>query len=124
MRRQRAAWCEIKLKRNSVIVNGKLKFKSRFPVDVPPLKTPDKAVVSRTRACYLSDCEKMITAAAFLLATVAHGEVTTFPVTPSATDPEIKTFNEPHWIYVNRGRTLLSNTRRIWRRTGTNFCYG
>jgi hypothetical protein len=45
---------------------------------------------------------KMICAAAFLFATVAHGEVTTFSVTPSATDPEIKTFNEPHWIYVNR----------------------
>jgi hypothetical protein len=45
---------------------------------------------------------KMIYATAFLFATVGHGEVTTFSVTPSATDPEIKTFNEPYWIYGNR----------------------
>ena len=45
---------------------------------------------------------KIMYATAFLLATIAHAEVTTFPVTPSATDPEITTFNEPHWIYVNR----------------------
>src|SRR5580765_6472164 len=45
---------------------------------------------------------KLIHAAALLLATGASAEVTTFPVLPSATDAEIKTFNEPHWIYVNR----------------------
>lgn len=45
---------------------------------------------------------KIICAAAFLLATVAYAEVTTFPVIPSKTDPAIKHFNEPHWIYVDR----------------------
>ncbi len=45
---------------------------------------------------------KFIGAAAFLLAIAAHAEVTTFSVTPSATDPEIKHFNDPHWIYVDR----------------------
>lgn len=39
---------------------------------------------------------------AFLsLAMVAQAEVTSFPIVPSATDPEIKQFNDPHWIYVN-----------------------
>jgi hypothetical protein len=32
----------------------------------------------------------------------AHPEVTTFSILPSATDPEIKTFDNPHWLYVNR----------------------
>ena len=45
---------------------------------------------------------KIIRAAAFLLATVAQAEVTTFPVIPSLTDPAIKHFDEPHWIYVER----------------------
>ena len=45
---------------------------------------------------------KIILAAALLLATVAHTEVTTFPVIPSKTDPAIKYFDEPHWIYVDR----------------------
>ena len=44
----------------------------------------------------------ILRAAAFLLVTVAHAEVTTFPVVPSATDPEIKRINEPHWVYVDR----------------------
>jgi len=44
---------------------------------------------------------KIIGTAAILLAMVAHAEVTTFPVVPSATDPAIKQFNDPHWIYVN-----------------------
>jgi len=44
---------------------------------------------------------KIIRAAAFLLATIVHAEVTSFPVIPSATDPEIKQFNDPHWIYVD-----------------------
>jgi len=43
------------------------------------------------------------TCAAMLLLTIfAHAEPTTFPVTPSATDREIKTFDGPHWLYVNR----------------------
>ena len=33
---------------------------------------------------------------------LAHPDVTTFSVLPSATDPAIKTFDLPHWIYVNR----------------------
>lgn len=45
---------------------------------------------------------KIIRAAAFLLVTLAHAGVTTFPVIPASTDPEIKHFNEVHWIYVNR----------------------
>jgi hypothetical protein len=45
---------------------------------------------------------KFIGAAAFLLSIAAHAEVTTFSVIPSATDPEIKHFNDPHWIYVDR----------------------
>jgi len=45
---------------------------------------------------------KLLYAAVILWATVARAEETSFPVIPSATDPEIKTFNEPHWAYVNR----------------------
>lgn len=37
-----------------------------------------------------------------LLATLAHSEVTSFSVLPLVTDPAIKTFDSPHWIYVNR----------------------
>jgi hypothetical protein len=44
---------------------------------------------------------KIIGTALFLLAMVAHAEVTTFPIVPSATDPEIKQFDDPHWIYVD-----------------------
>jgi hypothetical protein len=33
---------------------------------------------------------------------LAHPEVTTLSILPSATDPGIKTFNNPHWLYVNR----------------------
>lgn len=29
--------------------------------------------------------------------------VVSFPITPSKTDPEIVGFNDPHWVYVNRG---------------------
>lgn len=45
---------------------------------------------------------KICLAPALLLLTVAHAEVTTFPVIPSVTDPEIKHFNDPHWVYLNR----------------------
>lgn len=45
---------------------------------------------------------KITCAAAFLLVTLAQAEVTTFPVIPAATDPEIKHFDEPHWVYVDR----------------------
>jgi hypothetical protein len=45
---------------------------------------------------------KTIYAAALLFATLAHAEVTTVSILPSATDPAIKTFDSPHWIYVNR----------------------
>lgn len=44
---------------------------------------------------------KIIGTALLSLAMVAHAEVTTFPIVPSATDPEIKLFDDPHWIYVN-----------------------
>lgn len=40
--------------------------------------------------------------ATFLFALAVHAEMTTFRVTPSATDPEIKHFNDPHWVYVDR----------------------
>src|SRR5260370_29848450 len=45
---------------------------------------------------------KCIYAATLLLATLAHAEVTTVSILPSASDPAIKTFDNPHWIYVNR----------------------
>ena len=45
---------------------------------------------------------KIVYATAFFIATTAHAKVTSFPVIPSKTDPEIKTFDEPHWMYVNR----------------------
>lgn len=45
---------------------------------------------------------KSVYAATLLLATLAHAEVTTVSILPSATDPAIKNFNNPHWIYVNR----------------------
>ena len=55
---------------------------------------------------------KFLRAAVFLLATVAYAEVTTFPVIPSATDPEIKQFNEPHWIYLDREIVVDDKTDR------------
>lgn len=45
---------------------------------------------------------KLICVATFLFATLARAEVTSFPILPSATDPTIKTFDDPHWIYSNR----------------------
>ncbi len=45
---------------------------------------------------------KAIYAATLLFATLAHAEVTTVSIIPSATDPAIRTFDSPHWIYVNR----------------------
>src|SRR5260370_22034633 len=45
---------------------------------------------------------KCIHAATLLLATLAHAEVTSVSILPSATDPAIKTFDNPHWIYLNR----------------------
>ncbi|HXA80704.1 MAG TPA: hypothetical protein VNV14_05475 [Opitutaceae bacterium] len=33
---------------------------------------------------------------------LAHPDVTRFSILPSATDPAIKTFDDPHWLYVNR----------------------
>src|SRR5437660_9331937 len=33
-----------------------------------------------------------------------HPGVTTVSILPSATDAAIKTFDNPHWIYVNRDR--------------------
>jgi hypothetical protein len=55
---------------------------------------------------------KFIGAAAFALSMVAHAEVTTFSVIPSATDPEIKKFNDPHWIYVDRDILVEHQTNR------------
>jgi hypothetical protein len=41
--------------------------------------------------------------AAFLFAFgFAHGDVTTFPVKPSETDPNIHTFDFLNWVYINR----------------------
>lgn len=37
-----------------------------------------------------------------LLAATIKAEVTTFSVRPSVTDPEIRTFDSPHCVYVNR----------------------
>ena len=45
---------------------------------------------------------KIIYAVVLLVATIARADVTTFSILPSATDPAIKTFDNPHWIYVNR----------------------
>lgn len=45
---------------------------------------------------------KPLHAAILLSATWAHAELTSVPVRPSATDPAIKSFDDPHWIYVNR----------------------
>jgi hypothetical protein len=45
---------------------------------------------------------KIIYAAAFLFATLARADVSTVSILPSATDPAVKTFDNPHWIYVNR----------------------
>jgi len=38
----------------------------------------------------------------FIISSVARSEVTSFPVIPSATDPAIRTFNDPEWVYLNR----------------------
>src|SRR6266852_6231223 len=45
---------------------------------------------------------KSIYTAIVMFGAVAHAEVTTVSILPSATDPAIKTFNYPHWIYVDR----------------------
>ena len=45
---------------------------------------------------------KYLFAATLFLASLAHAEVTTISILPSATDAAIKTFDNPHWIYVNR----------------------
>jgi hypothetical protein len=45
---------------------------------------------------------KLICAAVLLFATLAHAKVTSFSITPSATDPAIKTFDSPHYVYVDR----------------------
>ena len=47
-----------------------------------------------------------------LLASGAQAEVTSFPVLPSATDAEIKTFDQPHWIYINRD-IVVSNLKTL-----------
>jgi hypothetical protein len=44
---------------------------------------------------------KFILLAACLLPILAPAEVTSLLVKPSATDPEIKQFDEPHWIYLD-----------------------
>jgi hypothetical protein len=45
---------------------------------------------------------RSIYAVAIMLTTLAHAKVTTFSILPSATDPSINTFDNPHWLYVNR----------------------
>ena len=49
-----------------------------------------------------SEFMKIIFAGALLFTTLARAQVTSFSVIPSATDPAIKVFDDPHWIYVNR----------------------
>ncbi len=56
---------------------------------------------------------KIIHAVAFLLVTVAQAEVTSFPVIPSATDPEIKRFDDPHWVYVDRDIVVEHQTDEV-----------
>jgi len=53
---------------------------------------------------------KIIFAVMLMFATLAHSEVTTFSILPSATDPTIKTFDNPHWIYVNRDIVVENST--------------
>jgi len=45
---------------------------------------------------------KAIYTATLMLATLAHAEVTSISILPSAADSAIKTFDNPHWLYVNR----------------------
>ncbi len=45
---------------------------------------------------------KAILAALLLCTTLARAEVTSFSVRPSETDSAIKTFDGPHWMYLNR----------------------
>lgn len=45
---------------------------------------------------------KITIAAIILMATMARADLTTFSVRPSTTDPAIKQFDEPHWVYVDR----------------------
>jgi hypothetical protein len=40
--------------------------------------------------------------ATLLFTTLPHTDVTSFSIISSATDPAIKTFDSPNWIYVNR----------------------
>jgi dienelactone hydrolase len=59
---------------------------------------------------------KLLHAAAFLLAVAAQAEVTTFPVIPSATDPAIRQFNDPHWVYVDRSIVVEHQAGRAGER--------
>jgi hypothetical protein len=43
-----------------------------------------------------------IFSAMLVTAMAAHAQVASFSVTPSKTDSQIKGFDEPHWMYVNR----------------------
>ena len=45
---------------------------------------------------------KLLCAILFMSAALSRAEVTVVSITPSKTDPNIKTFDYPHWIYVNR----------------------
>jgi hypothetical protein len=45
---------------------------------------------------------KGLSVAIALLASVASAEVTSYSVKPSDTDPQIKTADNAHWIYINR----------------------
>lgn len=46
--------------------------------------------------------KSVIIIAVGLCAAFVQGQVTVFPVRPTATDPQIKTFTEPHYIYIDR----------------------
>jgi hypothetical protein len=77
--------------------------------EVAPHQPPDRVGNPRQTCCEeisLKHLEayimKILFAAILMFAMLARGEITTFPISPSATDPAIKTFDEPHWLYVNR----------------------
>ncbi|MBA4029555.1 MAG: hypothetical protein C0478_01355 [Planctomyces sp.] len=55
---------------------------------------------------------KLILAAILCFPAVALAEVTSFSIVPSATDAAIKTFDEPHWIYIDRGIVIDRDAKR------------
>jgi hypothetical protein len=55
---------------------------------------------------------KYLLAATFLIAASAKGELTSFGVRPSSTDPDIRLFDDPHMVYIDRD-IVVSHSKEL-----------